>query len=131
MIEQIKAYERAGVEEIMVQRLDLDDDEGLQIIAEEVLTQVAEHGPRRRSGMNAARAMGRYDAKPCSPIQDTNRCAQRSRFSSPAPFQGRAHLVGHPAVLRVAAGAQAAQERAVVDESLAHRDGAHHVRLRV
>jgi alkanesulfonate monooxygenase SsuD/methylene tetrahydromethanopterin reductase-like flavin-dependent oxidoreductase (luciferase family) len=40
-IEQLKAYERAGVEEVMVQRLDLDDDEGLQLIAEEVLPAVA------------------------------------------------------------------------------------------
>ena len=37
VIEQIHAYGEAGVEEIMVQRLDLDDLEGLQIIAEEVL----------------------------------------------------------------------------------------------
>lgn len=37
VIEQIQAYGRAGVEEIMVQRMDLDDLEGLQIIAEEVL----------------------------------------------------------------------------------------------
>jgi gamma-glutamyl phosphate reductase len=35
VIEQIRAYARVGVAEIMVQRLDLDD-EGLQIIAEEV-----------------------------------------------------------------------------------------------
>ena len=39
-VEQIKAYERVGVEEIMVQRMDLDDDEGLQLIAEEVLPHV-------------------------------------------------------------------------------------------
>jgi alkanesulfonate monooxygenase SsuD/methylene tetrahydromethanopterin reductase-like flavin-dependent oxidoreductase (luciferase family) len=37
VIEQIQAYGAAGVEEIMVQRIDLDDIEGLQIIAEEVL----------------------------------------------------------------------------------------------
>lgn len=37
VIEQIQAYQRVGVEEIMVQRLDLDDDEGLQIIAQEVM----------------------------------------------------------------------------------------------
>jgi alkanesulfonate monooxygenase SsuD/methylene tetrahydromethanopterin reductase-like flavin-dependent oxidoreductase (luciferase family) len=36
-VEKIKAYQRVGVEEIMVQRMDLDDDEGLQLIAEEVL----------------------------------------------------------------------------------------------
>ena len=36
-VEQIKAFERVGVEEIMVQRMDLDDDDGLRIIAEEVL----------------------------------------------------------------------------------------------
>jgi alkanesulfonate monooxygenase SsuD/methylene tetrahydromethanopterin reductase-like flavin-dependent oxidoreductase (luciferase family) len=40
VIERIQAYATAGVEEIMVQRLDLDDDEGLQIIAEEVLPHV-------------------------------------------------------------------------------------------
>lgn len=40
-VEQIKAYERVGVEEIMVQRMDLDDDEALQLIAEEVLPHVA------------------------------------------------------------------------------------------
>jgi alkanesulfonate monooxygenase SsuD/methylene tetrahydromethanopterin reductase-like flavin-dependent oxidoreductase (luciferase family) len=40
VIEQIGAYGAAGVEEIMVQRLDLDDLEGLQIIAEEVLPHV-------------------------------------------------------------------------------------------
>ena len=40
-IEKLKAYERAGVQEVMVQRLDLEDDEGLQLIAEEVLAQVA------------------------------------------------------------------------------------------
>jgi alkanesulfonate monooxygenase SsuD/methylene tetrahydromethanopterin reductase-like flavin-dependent oxidoreductase (luciferase family) len=39
-VEQIKAYERVGVGEIMVQRLDLDDDEGLQVIAEEVMPHV-------------------------------------------------------------------------------------------
>ena len=36
VIEQIHAYGDAGVDEIMVQRLDLDDIEGLQIIAEDV-----------------------------------------------------------------------------------------------
>lgn len=36
VIEKIQAYQRAGVEEIMVQRFDLDDLEGLQVIAEEV-----------------------------------------------------------------------------------------------
>lgn len=35
-VERIAAYAAAGVEEIMVQRLDLDDDEGLRVIAEEV-----------------------------------------------------------------------------------------------
>jgi alkanesulfonate monooxygenase SsuD/methylene tetrahydromethanopterin reductase-like flavin-dependent oxidoreductase (luciferase family) len=40
VIEQIAAYAAAGVEEIMVQRLDLDDLDGLQIIAEEVLPHV-------------------------------------------------------------------------------------------
>ena len=33
-------YGTPGVQEIMVQRLDLDDDEGLQIVAEEVLPHV-------------------------------------------------------------------------------------------
>jgi alkanesulfonate monooxygenase SsuD/methylene tetrahydromethanopterin reductase-like flavin-dependent oxidoreductase (luciferase family) len=37
VLEQIDVYEKAGVEEIMIQRMDLDDLEGLQIIAEEVL----------------------------------------------------------------------------------------------
>lgn len=40
VIEQIHAFGEAGVEEIMIQRLDLDDIEGLQIIAEEVLPHV-------------------------------------------------------------------------------------------
>ena len=40
VIDRIQGYAAAGVEEIMVQRLDLDDDEGLQIIAEEVLPHV-------------------------------------------------------------------------------------------
>lgn len=40
VIEQIARYQAVGVEEIMVQRLDLDDLEGLQIIAEEVLPHV-------------------------------------------------------------------------------------------
>jgi alkanesulfonate monooxygenase SsuD/methylene tetrahydromethanopterin reductase-like flavin-dependent oxidoreductase (luciferase family) len=40
VIDRIGAYGRAGVEEIMVQRLDLDDDEGLRIIAEDVLPKV-------------------------------------------------------------------------------------------
>ncbi|HUX87726.1 MAG TPA: LLM class flavin-dependent oxidoreductase [Chloroflexota bacterium] len=40
VIEQIHAYSDAGVEEIMIQRMDLDDLEGLQIIAEEVLGRV-------------------------------------------------------------------------------------------
>lgn len=40
VIERIQGYAAAGVEEIMVQRLDLDDDDGLQIIAEEVLPHV-------------------------------------------------------------------------------------------
>ncbi|HEY8884601.1 MAG TPA: LLM class flavin-dependent oxidoreductase [Chloroflexota bacterium] len=37
VVDQIQAYVGAGVEEIMIQRMDLDDIEGLQIIAEEVL----------------------------------------------------------------------------------------------
>lgn len=41
VIDQIHAYGEAGVEEITVQRLDLDDIEGLQIIAEEILPHVA------------------------------------------------------------------------------------------
>ena len=41
VIEQIQAYAAAGAEEIMVQRLDLDDLDGLQIIAEDVLPHVA------------------------------------------------------------------------------------------
>jgi alkanesulfonate monooxygenase SsuD/methylene tetrahydromethanopterin reductase-like flavin-dependent oxidoreductase (luciferase family) len=40
VIDRIQEYAAAGVEEIMVQRLDLDDMEGLQIIAEEVLPDV-------------------------------------------------------------------------------------------
>lgn len=40
VIEQINAYGDAGVDEIMVQRLDLDDIEGLQVIAEDVLPHV-------------------------------------------------------------------------------------------
>jgi alkanesulfonate monooxygenase SsuD/methylene tetrahydromethanopterin reductase-like flavin-dependent oxidoreductase (luciferase family) len=40
VLEQIDAYQRAGVDEIMIQRMDLDDIEGLQIIAEEVLPKV-------------------------------------------------------------------------------------------
>jgi alkanesulfonate monooxygenase SsuD/methylene tetrahydromethanopterin reductase-like flavin-dependent oxidoreductase (luciferase family) len=40
VIDQIGAYAAAGVEEIMVQRLDLDDIEGLQIIAEDVAPHV-------------------------------------------------------------------------------------------
>jgi alkanesulfonate monooxygenase SsuD/methylene tetrahydromethanopterin reductase-like flavin-dependent oxidoreductase (luciferase family) len=40
VIEQIAAYRQAGVEEIMIQRLDLDDIEGLQVIAEEVMPKV-------------------------------------------------------------------------------------------
>jgi alkanesulfonate monooxygenase SsuD/methylene tetrahydromethanopterin reductase-like flavin-dependent oxidoreductase (luciferase family) len=41
VIEQVRAYGDAGVQELMVQRIDLDDLEGLQIIAEEVLPHVA------------------------------------------------------------------------------------------
>jgi alkanesulfonate monooxygenase SsuD/methylene tetrahydromethanopterin reductase-like flavin-dependent oxidoreductase (luciferase family) len=37
VLERIAAYGAVGVQEIMVQRMDLDDDEGLQVIAEEVL----------------------------------------------------------------------------------------------
>jgi alkanesulfonate monooxygenase SsuD/methylene tetrahydromethanopterin reductase-like flavin-dependent oxidoreductase (luciferase family) len=40
VIEQIHAYRDAGVDEIMIQRLDLDDIEGLQIIADDVLPHV-------------------------------------------------------------------------------------------
>jgi alkanesulfonate monooxygenase SsuD/methylene tetrahydromethanopterin reductase-like flavin-dependent oxidoreductase (luciferase family) len=40
VIDQIGAYARVGVAEIMVQRHDLDDDEGLQVIAEDVLPHV-------------------------------------------------------------------------------------------
>ena len=40
VIERIQTYAAAGVEEIMIQRLDLDDDEGLRVIAEEVLPRV-------------------------------------------------------------------------------------------
>ena len=40
VIDQIHAYDEVGVEEIMIQRLDLDDLEGLQIIAEDVLPHV-------------------------------------------------------------------------------------------
>ncbi len=42
VVDQIGAYGASGVQEIMVQRLDLDDDEGLQLIADEVLPQVAD-----------------------------------------------------------------------------------------
>lgn len=41
VVEQILAYGAAGVEEIMIQRFDLDDIEGLQLIAEEVGPHVA------------------------------------------------------------------------------------------
>jgi alkanesulfonate monooxygenase SsuD/methylene tetrahydromethanopterin reductase-like flavin-dependent oxidoreductase (luciferase family) len=47
VIEQIGEYAAAGVEEIMVQRRDLDDLEGLQIIAEEVLPHVSAGDFRR------------------------------------------------------------------------------------
>jgi alkanesulfonate monooxygenase SsuD/methylene tetrahydromethanopterin reductase-like flavin-dependent oxidoreductase (luciferase family) len=40
VIDRIGDYARAGVQEIMVQRIDLDDVEGLQVIAEDVLPQV-------------------------------------------------------------------------------------------
>lgn len=40
VIEKIHRYGAAGVEEIMVQRMDLDDLDGLQIIAEDVLPHV-------------------------------------------------------------------------------------------
>ncbi|MCC6628060.1 MAG: LLM class flavin-dependent oxidoreductase [Chloroflexi bacterium] len=40
VIDRIAAYAAAGVQEIMVQRLDLDDMDGLQIIAEEVAPHV-------------------------------------------------------------------------------------------
>lgn len=40
VVDQIQAYAQAGVQEIMVQRLDLDDLEGLQIISEEVMPHV-------------------------------------------------------------------------------------------
>jgi alkanesulfonate monooxygenase SsuD/methylene tetrahydromethanopterin reductase-like flavin-dependent oxidoreductase (luciferase family) len=39
-VEKIKAYQAVGVQEIMVQRMDLDDDEGIQLIAEEVMPHV-------------------------------------------------------------------------------------------
>jgi alkanesulfonate monooxygenase SsuD/methylene tetrahydromethanopterin reductase-like flavin-dependent oxidoreductase (luciferase family) len=39
-VERIEAFAKVGVQEIMVQRLDLDDDEGLQLIAEEVMPKV-------------------------------------------------------------------------------------------
>jgi alkanesulfonate monooxygenase SsuD/methylene tetrahydromethanopterin reductase-like flavin-dependent oxidoreductase (luciferase family) len=39
-VDRIKAFAQVGVEEIMVQRLDLDDDEGLQIIAEEIMPHI-------------------------------------------------------------------------------------------
>ena len=41
VVEQIGRYADAGVQEIMVQRFDLDDLEGLQIVAEEVMPKVA------------------------------------------------------------------------------------------
>jgi alkanesulfonate monooxygenase SsuD/methylene tetrahydromethanopterin reductase-like flavin-dependent oxidoreductase (luciferase family) len=41
VVEQIRAYAAAGVQELMVQRFDLDDVEGLEIIAEEVMPKVA------------------------------------------------------------------------------------------
>jgi alkanesulfonate monooxygenase SsuD/methylene tetrahydromethanopterin reductase-like flavin-dependent oxidoreductase (luciferase family) len=40
VIDRMHDYAAAGVEEIMVQRLDLDDDEGLAIIAQDVLPHV-------------------------------------------------------------------------------------------
>ncbi|HEY3080224.1 MAG TPA: LLM class flavin-dependent oxidoreductase [Chloroflexota bacterium] len=46
VIEQVQAYAAAGVEEIMVQRLDLDDIEGLQLIAEEVMPRVSSASSR-------------------------------------------------------------------------------------
>lgn len=39
-VEKIKAFEAVGVQEIMVQRMDLDDDDALALIAEEVMPRV-------------------------------------------------------------------------------------------
>ena len=39
-VEKIKAYEKVGVQEIMVQRNDLDDDEGIELVAKEVMPHV-------------------------------------------------------------------------------------------
>jgi alkanesulfonate monooxygenase SsuD/methylene tetrahydromethanopterin reductase-like flavin-dependent oxidoreductase (luciferase family) len=36
-LEKIAAYQAVGVDELMVQRMDLDDDEGLELIAKEVM----------------------------------------------------------------------------------------------
>jgi alkanesulfonate monooxygenase SsuD/methylene tetrahydromethanopterin reductase-like flavin-dependent oxidoreductase (luciferase family) len=39
-VEKIKNFEKVGVQEIMVQRLDLDDDDGISLVAEEVMPHV-------------------------------------------------------------------------------------------
>jgi alkanesulfonate monooxygenase SsuD/methylene tetrahydromethanopterin reductase-like flavin-dependent oxidoreductase (luciferase family) len=39
-VEKIKAFEAVGVQEIMVQRHDLDDDDGIRLVAEEVMPHV-------------------------------------------------------------------------------------------
>jgi phosphoribosylformimino-5-aminoimidazole carboxamide ribonucleotide (ProFAR) isomerase len=41
MIERINAYARAGVEEMMLQWAMMDDIEGLQVLAEDVLPYIA------------------------------------------------------------------------------------------
>ncbi len=41
IVEQIQAYGEAGVEEVMVQWWTLDDVEGLQLLADQVLPYVA------------------------------------------------------------------------------------------
>jgi alkanesulfonate monooxygenase SsuD/methylene tetrahydromethanopterin reductase-like flavin-dependent oxidoreductase (luciferase family) len=50
VIDRVQTYGAAGVQEIMVQRIDLDDLEGLQVIAEEVLPHTGRTGRTGRTG---------------------------------------------------------------------------------
>jgi alkanesulfonate monooxygenase SsuD/methylene tetrahydromethanopterin reductase-like flavin-dependent oxidoreductase (luciferase family) len=41
VVDEIRAYEAAGVQEIMIDWFDLDDVEGLQVLADEVIPKLA------------------------------------------------------------------------------------------
>jgi len=55
IVEEIRAYEAAGVQEIMIDWFELDDIEGLQVLADEVLPRLTNSTPASSSAFSVGR----------------------------------------------------------------------------